>query len=542
MSNWFDNVTRTIASEPLSRRSILHSAFSAFVVGMFSGESPAGAGRAFQQVTQRSPVAQELDTVSDTRRWARREILRQSVQDIWHGENLALDRIISMTPGVGYTERLTITLGDARLLDLLARRSHEGTTEVGITYGDAFKGARRALFYSLDDKVIHGAIEGRRVRPFVRGTDLKSLRFEDGLPPPVSEASPEIQRAIQTIFEKTKLEAAPGKTMHHDPPGPSDPSDTSHSSYPQNTSECNICRGLCFSGLDACTLAASIAAGGCLVFYGVCLAGAIGGCVIGTAICVNGCSNLGAACCPVGCGDSACCDKGETCVDPERGLCCAEGLVGCGTSGCCNRSDTCISATGQCCPKHQNVCNHVCCNPGEVCKENVVCCPVEQEICGKVCCGPGEVCNKRTGNCCASVLCGDLCCADGALCADPDRGLCCGFGREVCDGKCCELGDLCIKGKCCSNPCGMFCCDSNQICCGGSCCPSGEGCLNPKTKKCGGTCHAKLVPCVPDPLGPSICCSANVACCGGDCCKPGEICCAGPGIIFGCHYPDQCIF
>lgn len=479
-----------------------------------------------------------------------RIVSEHSVEETWRGQPLTLRRSNATVRGVGTTEALTITLGASELLSVHTSRAKTGFVEVNVTYGNAFRGLKRAAFYSRDGKVLEGDMDGRRIRPFIAGADPNSLRFADGGSPPATEVSPDIKQAIQSIFEKEKELAArggggtapqtpprpPGPSPPPGPPDPPDSADHGHGSNPAASGGCVGCKAVCYTAAGTCGYGAAAAAAGCIIFYVACLAGGLAGCAVASIFCIAACHATGFPCCPTACGDVACCDGDETCLDPNPGVCCSKGLIACAANSCCQPSDTCINATGECCSKDQIVCNHVCCKPGEVCKDGVICCPPKQDVCGGVCCGINALCNEKTGKCCPSqLLCGGVCCDELSRCVDSGKSLCCSFAVKDCGDKCCQPGEVCIDDKCCSNACGSECCKSNQLCCGGICCPSGQTCLDAKAQKCGG-CGAGLVGCIPDPPGPGICCpNGVVACCYGKCCKPGDVCCGGPGTTFGCH-------
>lgn len=347
-----------------------------------------------------------------------RIVSEHSVEETWRGQPLTLRRSNATVRGVGTTEALTITLGASELLSVHTSRAKTGFVEVNVTYGNAFRGLKRAAFYSRDGKVLEGDMDGRRIRPFIAGADPNSLRFADGGSPPATEVSPDIKQAIQSIFEKEKELAArggggtapqtpprpPGPSPPPGPPDPPDSADHGHGSNPAASGGCVGCKAVCYTAAGTCGYGAAAAAAGCIIFYVACLAGGLADCAVASIFCIAACHATGFPCCPTACGDVACCDGDETCLDPNPGVCCSKGLIACAANSCCQPSDTCINATGECCSKDQIVCNHVCCKPGEVCKDGVICCPPKQDVCGGVCCGINALCNEKTGKCCPSQL------------------------------------------------------------------------------------------------------------------------------------------
>ena len=118
------------------------------------------------------------------------------------------------------------------------------------------------------------------------------------------------------------------------------------------------------------------------------------------------------------------------------------------------------------------------------------------------------------GVCCPSH-CGDGCCDPGASCADAARQFCCESGLSPCGGtSCCDPTDTCISAT-------ATCCPAGQNVCGISCCDPnyvcvGTACCLP-SQVCGNVCCDEFGSC-----NNNVCCEALKQFCGGKCC--GDIC------------------
>ena len=316
---------------------------------------------------------------------------------------------------------------------------------------------------------------GRAIAPAPVGDLPDDLRFLDGEPGPEVRLKPGIERGLKQLWEEIHVAGSadcharipgflgtsgPPLSFLADPPG--------HDSTPVLSAECILCGAGCGVAAFACSLAVLEGCAALGPFYGVCVGVGLVGCAVAEYACFEACHATGAPCCPVSCGEVACCAKGETCMDSSRGLCCSPGFKPCAARSCCPEQDACI-ATGP--------------NAG-------TCCP-QSGVCGPSCCG-------SLGNC-----------------EDPVKGVCCSFGEVFCGGKCCEPGDACIGGSCCpaARSCGNICCGPNAACLNGQCetCPPGDyPCPG------GGCCH----------LGyhctdtPNSCCTPDHMWCGGECKLP----------------------
>jgi hypothetical protein len=164
----------------------------------------------------------------------------------------------------------------------------------------------------------------------------------------------------------------------------------------------------------------------------------------------------------------ACCQPGQFCGSPNRGICCNAGENVCvypkgGT--CCKRGTSCCFTTSsaKCCDNLTETCVNgscTCKNPKlkcgtDCCAKAGLCCVMAA---GNRCCKPDEFCATILGapgnkNCCpkdrvvVTKSGAPVCCPSGSV--DNGAGECCPPGNP----DCCEVGGLktvCPKGTVCS--------------------------------------------------------------------------------------------
>jgi hypothetical protein len=410
--------------------------------------------------------------------------------------------------------RADLTLDGAPLL-AISTQTANGTTTVTITYGGAFSGIRRAQF-SNDGTTVTGEVDGRAIVPLAAGTSPDQAKFADGNPPPRISIDPAVAKAIQQVFGKlssaaTTCGASSRTTSTSTRSRPSRGRGRRHRSqhhdrardrrivveaHPETSVDCLALYIPCQLGFVTCTYAAPAACAVFLFGYGICLAAALLICGY-TAMQCRKSARHGRTCCPVPCGggdvlnpfseDPACCEPGETCLDPNRAqfACCPPGTYSCHASQCCPDSKECFPG-GKCC------------EPGSI-------------DCGGECCGAG------------SCIDGECCVAPNAVC----NGQCCPPFSSCCGGTCCA--GSCVAGHCCeapSRPCGSSCC--NGTCCNGVCCDANEGC-DPVRGVCTARCGQFQRACENIP-GMPTCCLFDEGCCqNGSCCAPGTECCRSGG-------------
>jgi hypothetical protein len=557
MDHWFDDFTKELAQGSWSRRALLASALKAGVAA--AGAALLGRSGSLVRISLANGDPQSDERLCSARQEGRVRILTLSAKTVHNGKEVIYEQTNRKEfPRGPATISKIIRLGGNPLLQIETALA-AGVTNVNINCGSDIKGIRRATYTSTDGILISGAIDGRRIQPFRVGDKPGSIKFADNGPPLQVQVDTDIREALRLILEEAKKSSescastsTSVRQAHHSltaPPAVAQGED-GHGSNPQTSGLCIACEAACTTVATACGITAGIA---CAASFGL-ACGALAACGVAEVACMEACHATGAPCCPVSCGDVACCDRAETCLNANIGICCSKGLVGCASKHCCKPSDTCINATGFCCPKENVVCNHACCKTGEVCKDGVTCCPPGNVVCKGVCCKNGEEC--KAGICCQpahvvckgvcckknevcvnekccdeNLACGKVCCAENNRCVDKQKGICCLFAVADCNGICCKLGEKCINGKCCPNPCGDKCCGATEGCSDGNCvslnCPSGQA-----------TCISKDAP---DKFGAALCCPKNTSCCLGKCCKPGEACCVGAGHPFGCHPVGACI-
>jgi len=98
----------------------------------------------------------------------------------------------------------------------------------------------------------------------------------------------------------------------------------------------------------------------------------LAGAMIAEAFCVHQCQTF-PDCCPLSCGEVACCFGGVSCLDPNCGVCygrtsilAALGHAAVATIRAC--------LTASCCPAGQAVCNNARCQPAEARSIEGICC------------------------------------------------------------------------------------------------------------------------------------------------------------------------
>jgi hypothetical protein len=437
------------------------------------------------------------------------------------------------------------------LIDAAARGSEPGlappATDVTVRFGEGITGIREMTLSSTDGKTLRGEIDGRPILPFTIGSDPSTLEFQDGKPAPVVGTKPGISVALQSIFRRAGEDA---KLCSSSPPAhaagaplmplPTGPSNTGRSDDTNSTEGCEICMGGCVVTVTGATAACCIGTFG--LACGVCIATS----TVADPACIKACHFTGAPCCPVSCGDVACCFGGDTCLDTSRGVCCGPGTNACNGRQCCQSTDRCLP-DGTCCPQDQTVCNDVCCQPGQACSTENVCCQQFQAnlppvSCRGICCAADEVCKDGVA-CCPpnEPICNGVCCRRGRC---DSNGACCSVlsnGGKLCGGTCCPVFSTCCGSVCCGGEAQCVngtCCPTAQVC-GRICCPAGQTCQDANTQRCG-ACASGLVPCVPFPPSTPVCCPSGTSCCAGQCCPSGQICCDVAG-VFGCHTEQVCI-
>jgi len=323
------------------------------------------------------------------------------------GSTVTVDKRIHVAGSEAYHERITA--------------SRDGELRIVVDYKGPFTGIRRAVMTSSDSETGIFEIDGRLSLPTV--LEGGALVFEDGKPPPVlkindrqRDAMVELVQTSHGLFQdcltpepkqnQSPLVQLPPLTL-----GVSG-GDGGHITDPANSAECFECYALCAAGFATCSYIAGVVSTLCGPFVLLCTGGGIAACaglwVVG---CNDSCMNAG-PCCPVSCGGNnliECCGVGEPCLGTTLNPTLAQ----------------------------------VCCDPGDT--------PCQ----GQRCCSPDEACTDD-GSCCADEPCGTTCCrgpdAPLGYCLDPATSTCCDSTREVCNGVCCALGQICDPNGFCVVP------------------------------------------------------------------------------------------
>lgn len=446
--------------------------------------------------------------------------------------------------------KLSFMWAGSQFFDVDTKASDNGphASESTVHFGPGITGLKQMSLQTSDGETFEGLIDDRRLVPFAKGSLASGIKFMDGGSLPAVKMRPGTQDALRAILGKAKLESqgcAPQLrsrrnvlrdspdvslvlTSFHPNPDPP-PQIGGRSDNTSGTTGCLTCMGACVPAGIACAYAAATSVcGGFLPWnppgYIICTIAAAAACASAEAWCMRTCHNTGAPCCPVGCGEVACCFGGDTCLDPSRGVCCPPNTAPCHNRSCCQPSDTCM-ADGSCCPQSQIVCGNTCCPPGDAsnpmrCK-NGICCPEKQNECFGVCCDLGGVCVNNT---------------------------CCNPPNHICGGGCCPPLNACCNNVCCpgaEDKCiNVACCPKERVC-GSACCAAGQVCDQPTGSCKTMTCNSGTVTCIPTYANGSsaspICCAPGIKCCPGKCCGPGEMCCGTHGRPYGCYSEQICI-
>lgn len=198
--------------------------------------------------------------------------------------------------------------------------------------------------------------------------------------------------------------------------------------------------------------------------------------------------------CEISCGDGGLpprppqfCDAGykECFRTGLRPHCCPE------TSECCHFYDpTTLRDRLDCCPPGKECCGNYsgCYNPiTQQCHPSGIWdCPANRLLCNGNCCQLGEVCTPQ-GCSAPERVCQGKRCAPGEQCTPqgccpPDRVTsegCCPAGQALCGDKCCGPGWSCTSDGCCEpgRCCETVPCPPGRSCCGGRfCCPENREC------------------------------------------------------------------
>lgn len=458
------------------------------------------------------------------------------------GQQLTYSRRVTTSPDQnnGFMVETTVMADGELVMSVITNSDGDGGLDVQVQYGAMASGLTAANIV-VENGMISGKINDRDIVEMpLDSADASQTAFMDGASAPQSGLDPELESALAKLFEEAQQTSDACQQVAADAGSESEantalqakfpPQDSGKNSDPESTGACIGCWAGCSAGAVGCIAGVSAGCAASLIFYAVCEAIGLGSCAIAYTVCVGACNIEGAPCCPVGCGDVACCESGETCLNFDIGLCCAPGKTPCVGENCCATTEVCINTgpnAGICC-QPEGICGNTCCDfaAGETCIEDIsLCCPAEEERCDDKCCPEGETC-LGDGLCCEPQnACGDACCDELDSCIES-LSLCCGFNEPACNDKCCDSGQQCINGN--------TCCDIGRVCGPNDsvCCPAGNSC-DPNTLECVGCPNPTDTPCA---VGG--CCPVGLNCTDvqGECCPQGETFCNG-----ACRPISQCL-
>jgi hypothetical protein len=442
-------------------------------------------------------------------------------------------RVVANPEQDGSLEITTEIHADGQLVMSIVTRTGPAGVETQVDYGPLVPGLESADI-DVQGGMVNGTINGRAlIATSVDQAGMTSPGFQDGAPAPDTGAAADLETAVVELLNAAATSTDKCQSQSTDTLKALSlqsltrrTADTGHDSSPESSAACIGCWAGCSTGAAVCIGGVSAGCAASLLFYAVCEAIGVASCAAAYLICVGGCNATGAPCCPVACGEVACCGSDETCLNAEIGLCCSPGKTPCVGEECCSSTQVCISTgpnAGTCC-EPENLCGNTCCEPTDTCIEDAsLCCPAGNAPCQNKCCPAGETC-LGNGNCCRPDLaCGSACCDELDAACIPSQSLCCGFSTVACNNQCCAVGEGCVNGTCCPQ----------ERICSGQCCPEGQGC-DPVTKQC--------KPC-PNPdekycQESDSCCPTDKVCSPvpGVCCNTGEIYCFG-----ACREFSECI-
>lgn len=443
--------------------------------------------------------------------------------------SLVLSQRVTFTSSTGdAVDTTVISRNSTPLLTMELHRSRQGSGKTVFNYGSLFTGIKHAEVSTSDGNSFVALIDGKSTGTYTRGSDLGSVRFQDGtLIPAVGSTEPGLVDQITALFDQMVSSGATNCAAGTDTLRPFD-------TFPG----CDVCTLKCGGELLLCEKGAAIDAAACaavcIFLSPICAGVSFAICDKIANDCTDACNAPGHACCPTSCPGNHCCGEGNVCCGPTQ-CCAAEACCG---NFCCSVNQKCVDPNqGICCATDAGpVCGNSCCSAGQFCADpgRQICCPPQTVLCGLGCCPTGQLCINNSV-CCdpGSSNCGGQCCPAGVpciidvCCAPPGNrvcgGVCCGSLFACCNDVCCGANDLCVNNN--------LCCPRDQVC-GNICCPSGQKCQNPATQTCA-ACPAGTAPCVS--VGPnggtvSICCPPGANCCAGQCCtdQTGHEC-TGPG-------------
>jgi hypothetical protein len=540
MNHWFDDLTKQLAADTLSRRSVLAAAtatLAAVATGtgwprlLSAAALKTGATRVqlngYKGVLP-APVKLKYGpcTLTSTGAALKHEMTSQTTSG---GKRVVLHATRAFDTK-GMTINKTVLI-DGKQQFQITHVSTESSQAVRVTIGDAF-GFKGAQLTSADGlKTLGGQVDGRAIIPFVNGSS-KKLQFADGKPwnfkePPgardavkaaLAKASQDsalcgsqlgsakptaasgerhdepqitaaIVSAIATVTGTGTARAAPGYSEY---PAEGGQQISSINTNAYMKPACVACGNKCdpgaFTGfVDVVDCILSI-----FLFYDPAPCSACVKLTTDQEKCFEKCNAdpacLGQLCIPrprTAVAAIPTCNKGDICLKDAPGYCCPAGYP-----------NVCVGGFSTDCPSYEAGCppedyNNFCCAQDSVCLTDsspalsynfkggsiALCCPKER-VCGtKVANPPNADAWMQVGTVYQGTCCPPgLVCAEAALPGMAGHRECC-EASKVRGGKCCD-GNWCGE-QCCSGPCnGNKCADLclNGYTTDGKCCKTGVAC------------------------------------------------------------------
>jgi hypothetical protein len=591
MNHWFDDLTKQLAADKLSRRSVFSAAaatLAAAAVGtgwpraLFADARNTGAAQAAPNVPPSKPVAPQTVKYGPCTATSSAAAITHELTSTVNSSGKTVVLHSTRALGLkGMTLDKTVLIDGKQQFQLNTQATSAGAVTT-LTVGDAFGYNGAQLKSSDGGHTISGTIEGRAIVPIKGGA---KLQFVDGQPFNQKQA-PGAFEALKAVFvqhskdlqlcgsQMSNAKAASASGDRHDqrpiltamgafiaavtgtetataqtPP---------YTGYPlsagkplQGTSQQDAFRPACAACGNSCDPGAFtgfLDVLACIFSWGLdCQK--LFSLTTDQETCIEKC-NVSAPC------------HGQLCgLPPGQSV---------SILPSCNVGDFCIQGkvTGNqyCCPiGFPNVCGSACCGEASLCVSQgfsggyITCCPIEK-ICGTKTQAVDQDFSWYVGTCCPPL---QVCAESVAVSGQPGgQRVCCG-PLQIKNGKCCSgqwCGNTCCpahpyaqcKGEICEELCltGQYttngkCC-STGVACGNTCCQA--GCADAKTSACKSTpkctngsqlCTSKMA--ANPNVTEQVCCPKNVTCFNGGCCPAGTTACAHVNTgKWGCWPAAQC--
>jgi hypothetical protein len=533
MNHWFDDLTRQLAADELSRRSIIGATTATLVAaaagmgwpgmlyaaGRKAGGAPGAAERQSRGApsaqanasTGRRPAAQTLNFGPCTATSNGAALKHELISKANANGKAAVLRSTRSSDTKGTTIEKTVLI-DGKQQFQINSASTPSSKSMRLSIGDAFGFNGAELTSGDGGRTWSGKIDGRAIVPHAKGSG-KKLQFVDGKPLNAKEV-PAARDALKAVIaqHQADLKLCAAQVRASSPPAPSraptieghpKKSGGAYSEYQGedgvpisavNTSayltpKCIACANNCDPGVFK---GAEDSVGCILGIFALDFSSCESWANLTTEqeLCIEGCNAnpacLGQLCLGNGTQPQSSvsaiptCDKQDVCIKGAPGYCCPKGYPNVCPG---NFSNSCPSYEAGCTP--DDFFNNFCCAENAVCVNDPhgylkggwgsyqLCCPKDR-VCGK---------KVETGK---FPHFEGKCCPPGEVCTESAGYS--GGGKTAEAQVCCEPKAI-RKGKCCpGNWCGDHCCDGP---CNGDKC--GEACLSGRTTD--GKCCTTGVPC-----------------------------------------------